>query len=44
MPLPQMQYTRRADGSYLITTALGTHLFELEGSAEGVAELRERVQ
>ncbi len=44
VPLPQMQYTRRADGSYLITTALGTHLFELEGSAEGVAELRERVQ
>ncbi len=44
VPLPQMQYTRRADGSYLITTSLGTHLFELEGSVEGVVELRERAQ
>ena len=42
VPLPQMGYARRPDGSYLITTALGTHLFELKGSAEGVAELRER--
>ena len=44
VPLPQMEYTRRADGSYLTTTALGNHVFELEGSVEGVAELRERAR
>lgn len=44
VPIPNLEFRARADGSYLIQTALGRHLFILEGTPEGVVEMREVVQ
>ncbi len=43
-PIPNMEYVPRADGSYLLRTSLGSHILMLEGTPEGVAELRETHQ
>lgn len=43
-PIPNLEYTPRADGSYVLRTRLGTHVITLEGTADGVAEMRESHQ